>query len=231
MNDRAFRLDFFIAIAAVLISALTAATLIYQTRVIGHQFAATIWPYISVSATYGPQSVEIGVSNDGLGPALIRSAQLSVDGRRLNSWNDYLLLLSKEPAIRVLFLSASKAALAGRPTSMSISESSFGASSTLRPGDSKRLIKISLLPQIPLPAYRALLRHIITMDFCYCSLDGTCWTLHSAPGQNDSASPQTVSGCTASSNILSGTSIAPSSIPSAGRGKSSAASPIPRRRP
>jgi hypothetical protein len=32
MNDRAFRLDFFIAIAAVVISALTAGTLVYQTQ-------------------------------------------------------------------------------------------------------------------------------------------------------------------------------------------------------
>lgn len=30
MNDRAFRLDFFIAVAAVPVSALTAGTLIYQ---------------------------------------------------------------------------------------------------------------------------------------------------------------------------------------------------------
>ncbi|MGC2633018.1 MAG: hypothetical protein WA215_02280 [Candidatus Cybelea sp.] len=52
MNDRNFRLDFFIAIAAVLISALTAGTLFYQTRVIGDEFAATIWPYLSVGTTY-----------------------------------------------------------------------------------------------------------------------------------------------------------------------------------
>ena len=44
MNEKAFRLDFFIAIAALLISALTAGALVYQTRVIADQYAATIWP-------------------------------------------------------------------------------------------------------------------------------------------------------------------------------------------
>ena len=42
MNDRTFRLDFFIAVAAVLISVITAGTLFYQTHVIGDEFAATI---------------------------------------------------------------------------------------------------------------------------------------------------------------------------------------------
>jgi len=48
MNEKAFRLDFFIAIAALLVSAISAIALIYQTRVIGDQYAATIWPYLSI---------------------------------------------------------------------------------------------------------------------------------------------------------------------------------------
>src|SRR5579863_2155170 len=115
MNDRAFRLDFFIAIAALLVSALTAATLIYQTRVIGHQFAASTWPYLSVSTTLDPQAISLDLANDGLGPALIRSAQLTVDGRPLPSWNAYFqTLATEEPALRALFTRAAAQALAGR---------------------------------------------------------------------------------------------------------------------
>ena len=47
VNEKAFRLDFFIAIAALLVSTLTAATLLYQTHVISDQYAATIWPYLT----------------------------------------------------------------------------------------------------------------------------------------------------------------------------------------
>ena len=97
MNDRAFRLDFFIAIAALLVSALTAGTLIYQTRVIGAQYAATIWPYLSVETTYdNPSGVTIALNNEGLGPALIHSAHLSVDGKDASSWYDYFIVLARE---------------------------------------------------------------------------------------------------------------------------------------
>ncbi|MGC2361137.1 MAG: hypothetical protein WA428_02310, partial [Candidatus Cybelea sp.] len=63
MNERTFRLDFFIAVAAVLISAITAGTLFYQTHVIGDEFAATIWPYLSVGTTYDTGGETIEVSN------------------------------------------------------------------------------------------------------------------------------------------------------------------------
>jgi hypothetical protein len=103
MNDRAFRLDFFIAIAAVLISAITAGTLFYQTRVIGDEFAATIWPYLSVGTAYDTGGETIEVANDGVGPALVRSAQLYVDGRKVRAWNDYLKALARDPELRKLF--------------------------------------------------------------------------------------------------------------------------------
>jgi hypothetical protein len=43
VSEKAFRLDFFIAIAALLVSAASTIALIYKTRVIGAQYAATIW--------------------------------------------------------------------------------------------------------------------------------------------------------------------------------------------
>jgi hypothetical protein len=113
MNDRAFRLDFFIAIAAVLISAITAGTLFYQTHVIGDEFAATIWPYLSVGTTYVTGGETIEVANDGVGPALVRSAQLYVDGRKVRAWNDYLKALARDPELRKLFLRAQAAVQAG----------------------------------------------------------------------------------------------------------------------
>ena len=127
VNDRGFRLDFFIAVAAVLISAVTAAALIYQTRVIGDQFAATIWPYLSVGDTYDVNGETIEVSNDGVGPALVRSAQLSVDGRAVPAWNDYLKVLMRDPTLRGLFLRAQAAVLAGRADNETMRMSSIGA--------------------------------------------------------------------------------------------------------
>ncbi len=209
MNDRNFRLDFFIAIAAVLISALTAGTLFYQTRVIGDEFAATIWPYLSVGTTYDTGGETIEVTNDGVGPALVRSAQLYVDGRKVNAWNDYIKAVSRDPELRGLFLRAQAAVRAGPAGHATITMSSIGPSSTLHPDESRTLLKISLPFIVPL---RALVKHAVGIDLCYCSLNGSCWTLHAIPGQINS-DPTPVSHCADSAAIQSNT--APVSLPTA----------------
>ncbi|HLY03999.1 MAG TPA: hypothetical protein VKR56_16055 [Candidatus Cybelea sp.] len=211
MNDRAFRLDFFIAIAAVLISALTAGTLFYQTRVIGDEFAATIWPYLSVGTTYDAGGETIEVTNDGVGPALVRSAQLSVDGRKVGAWNDYIEALARDPELRNLFLRAQAAVQAGPAGHATITLSSIGPSSTLRPGESRTLLRISLPFSVPL---HAMLKHAIVLDFCYCSLNGSCWTLHTIPGQIN-PDPASVSHCADRAAIQSNTVTAapPAALP------------------
>jgi hypothetical protein len=198
VNDRGFRLDFFIAVAAVLISAITAAALIYQTRVIGDQFAATIWPYLSIGATYGTGGETIEVTNDGVGPALVQSAQLFVDGRAVRSWNDYVKVLTHDPELRKFFLRALAAYKAGRADAL-VTMSSIGPSSTLPAGATQRLLRISL-PEIVPP--QALVKHSVAMDFCYCSLNGSCWTLHATTGQIN-GEPAPVSHCSGSAAIQS----------------------------
>ncbi len=199
MSERAFRLDFFIAIAALLVSALTAGTLIYQTRVIGDQFSATIWPYLSVGSTYDADGETIVVTNDGLGPALVRSAQLRVDGSAVRAWNDYIATLQADPQFSPIFRRTRAAVTAGRGRGATLSMSSIGPSSTLRPGESSRLLKLVFAYDVP-PAL--LNRHSISIDLCYCSLNGSCWSLHSTPGRI-SADPKPIAECTAATAIES----------------------------
>jgi hypothetical protein len=199
VNDRAFRLDFFIAIAAVVVSALTAGTLVYQTRVIGDQFSATIWPYLSVLTTYNNNGETIDISNDGVGPALIRSAQLRVDGREVPAWNDYERVIARDPATRTLWLRTRAADLARSNPRAAIMMSSIGPSSTLRPGETLNLLKLLFVSNVPA---QVLTKHVVTIDFCYCSLNRNCWTLHVVPGRIN-PDPQPVSACTASAAIQS----------------------------
>jgi hypothetical protein len=191
VNDRAFRLDFFIAVAAVLVSALTAGTLIYQTRVIGDEFAATIWPYLSIDTTYDNSGETIELTNDGVGPALVRSAQLHVDGRAVRAWNDYVTVLSRDPHLRRIFLQTRAAVLAGSAGRATMLMRSIGPTSTLRPGESDTLLKISLAGSVPTPL---LTKHSLAIDLCYCSLNRSCWILHAIPSQI-SPDPQPVSRC------------------------------------
>jgi hypothetical protein len=87
--------------------------------------------------------------------------------------------------------------------------SSIGPSSTLHPDESRTLLKISLPFSVPLPA---MVKHTVALDLCYCSLNGSCWTLHAIPGQINS-DPQPVSHCAQRAAIQSNT--APVSLPTA----------------
>lgn len=175
--DRLLRFESVIAICALLISALTGATIIYQTRILQNQYAAAIWPYLSVDTSVtDPRHVKVDVTNDGLGPALIRSAQLFVDGRRVPSWESFTSLLAR-----------------GLPRgAATFSSSSINASTTIRPGDTHALIGVKLGPNVSPNVLRT---HRIELKFCYCSLNDSCWTLHAAPGTVTGEYPQRVRSC------------------------------------
>jgi hypothetical protein len=188
MEERAFRLDFFIAIAALLVSALSALMLYYQTRVVADQYAATIWPYISVESTLSATDDRITVTNDGLGPALIKSAQLVYDGKPLASWNDYLADMTRGIKHR-------------EGIRATASLSSIGPASTIRPGDSKQLFDFSYNSAA---LEHAVLAHSVVLKFCYCSLNNSCWQLSEAIQEPPSENEQ-VAACPTHESILSST--------------------------
>jgi hypothetical protein len=205
LKDRELRLDFFIAIGALLVSALTAGTLIYQAHVIGNQFAATIWPYLSVGTTNDRNGETIDVTNDGVGPALVRSAQLKIDNAPVRAWNDYVRVLETDPALRPFFRRTIAAIEAGKGNGAILSMSSFGPSSTLRPGETETLLKLDLAERVPA---QLILKHALSIDLCYCSLNDSCWALHSAAGRI-SNNPRPVAGCASSFAIESNPVMAP----------------------
>jgi hypothetical protein len=170
-QERRLRLDFFIAVAALVVSVLTTITLIYQTHVIGQEYASTIWPYLSVAETYTPGGVAITLQNDGLGPALIQSAQLSIDGTKIDGWNPYLAVLLRDPKIHRLMAHATELARQGQNPGI-ISMSSIGPSTTLRPGDTMTIFHFQIGKS--LTTTTALAAHPITLEFCYCSLNQSC---------------------------------------------------------
>ena len=188
MNDRAFRFDLLIAVCALLISAIAALASVMQTRALQDQYAAAIWPYLSVDSTLNPNGASVDLTNDGLGPALVRSAQLYLDGRPVGAWGDVVRTVFTDPNLHM------KGTVAARM-------SSLNASTTIRPGDSHLLIAITLPKKATI---KALFRHQVSMDICYCSLNDRCWTLHSTPGRAGGEYPHSVSHCTVGPSIEAG---------------------------
>lgn len=189
MKDQLLRFDSLIAVIALLMSTVTAGAMVYQTHVIQEQFAATVWPYLSLEVDNNPDSISVHLVNDGAGPALVRSAQLVVDGKPMDTWNEFFALVHTDPGI-----------LAAGPRGDRSHEqsSSIDASTIVRAGDSKSLIGVSNATPMVLNAVR---KHRIALNFCYCSINDRCWTLDSDLGGTRVSIPQPIGDCRIGPNI------------------------------
>jgi hypothetical protein len=183
---RAIRFDLIIALSALLISSLAtgaswwqARVLVAQTQVLQDQLGAQVWPYISVSMdTDGSSTVKINIANDGLGPAVLRSAVVTVDGVPRANFIDVMHAILGPNLV---------ARAHGDRIGLSLSAGAPG--SVLRPGESVQALGLKS-KRYAVPLLRAYKR----MNFrtCYCAIiPGKCW-------QTDSASlrdPQPVQAC------------------------------------
>jgi hypothetical protein len=163
------RADMIVAVCALLISSLACAAAVLQTRVIGQQLSATVWPYLDYSTSTsnntgnaGPRvqdETTISVTNDGLGPAIIKQAGVTIDRHRL-------------PALDA----AITAFVPNRKRiSGSTSVSNITVGSVIRPGQT-----IVLMDVKGIGFARPVREHLSHIDIpiCYCSLLQTCWIVH-----------------------------------------------------
>src|ERR1700723_3276144 len=95
--EPAIRFDLIIAVCALLISTLAtgaswwqARVLQAQTQVLQEQLGVQVWPYVSVTSSMDSNTEKISVSNDGPGPAVLRSLSATVDGFPKSSFIDIL---------------------------------------------------------------------------------------------------------------------------------------------
>ena len=174
MDEKRFRFDLLIALCALLISGVAAAASAYQTYVIRQQYSATVWPYLTFITSSSETFFSLSVNNAGIGPALIRSAVVSRDGKpialRANP--------STSPAIFYAIAPERKAAdederKAHRHGKTSVTVSSIVRGDVIPAGQTLQLLRVD----------GPFLTHRIVADMrrfdlqlCYCSLLGTCWT-------------------------------------------------------
>lgn len=180
--ERRLRVDLIIALAAVCISAIAAAAAGYQTFVINQQFSATVWPYLALNDTYEPGRVQFRLENDGLGPAIVRSANISVDGRTVNTWTTVI-----------------KSFPLPHHTHLIGSLSSVSDGEVVRAGDSKILLDLhgpALQPKAIFDFQKA---RRISVNICYCSLLQQCWLVHLL---SEESNPRPVRTCPKPESIL-----------------------------
>ncbi len=148
---------------AIGLSVLAVVVSFYQARIAERQAHASVWPYLSIGYSIYDQGDQQGfawnVDNNGLGPALIRSVTVSVDGLPRKRWVDVIAALGLQPG----FLRTTSS-LGGRVLPPNINRETTVAA-----------IRVLSLPEAKVFA-QAVER--LKMDICYCSVYEECWIAH-----------------------------------------------------
>lgn len=168
---RGIRTDLVIAVCALVVSALATGASWWQSHVVAEQLSSQVWPYLTISTTYDPHYVAVEIDNDGLGPAIIRSSVLSIDGTPYSSPVHAFGRVFKQPA----------------HGTVSAQISGLSPGSVIRAGGSARLFRITA-PWAATQFGAAAEAGRFDFRVCYCSLLGNCWTI-SAKQQTDDPQP------------------------------------------
>jgi hypothetical protein len=183
VDDKRFRFDLFIALCALLISTVAAGASAYQTYVINQQFSATVWPYLSFSTDSDKHQRfwELDLRNDGLGPALIRNATVTLDGKPVGLGSDNNPLDETfRPALDAAIVEERR----NHQHDIHTTSSSLGAGDVIPAGTKVTMLRIEGPPLVRRVA--KIVPHV-DVAFCYCSLLGQCWTRSLGDDQPQSA--------------------------------------------
>jgi hypothetical protein len=161
---RGVRLDLLIAVCALLISSLAAGASFWQARVLEEQLGAQVWPYVAVSYDIEGDTVKISINNDGLGPAVLRSETLAVDGVRERTFIDVMHAVLGPHVLARL----------ARGERAGIHLDSSAPGSVVRPAES--IVAYSLTSKhFAAPLLRAIYKRV-DVTLCYCAIiPGKCW--------------------------------------------------------
>ncbi len=81
---RKSHIEYLVAATALFVSLSTLAVYIYQAKVMKEQQHVSVWPYLEWYSG-NVSDFHITVKNKGVGPALIRKVEMTLDGKPVNS--------------------------------------------------------------------------------------------------------------------------------------------------
>ncbi len=80
-----------VAISALVISLFTVVIYIYQAQIMSEQHKDSVWPYVfSGKSINNNDGLSIKVYNKGIGPAIIKSVQVDIQGTSYESWRSLM---------------------------------------------------------------------------------------------------------------------------------------------
>jgi hypothetical protein len=147
----------FIAVAALVVSVSAVVVGLYEASLQRRHDRAEVWPHVEVSTYTMPTGAAVYVENTGIGPAIIKTIVVTLDGKQAHDWDEVLRgLLGRAPAP---FANSSIAARA------------------IRPGDKVTMLGIPAQDQPP-EFWKSIGR--VGLTICYGSVFDEYWQLRDA---------------------------------------------------
>ena len=142
----------FIAVAALVVSLSAVIVGIYEASLQRAHDRADVWPHVEMSTFTSANGASVSLSNHGIGPAIIKTISVTVDGRPYRNWTGVVQALLSRPVTNV----SSRTVL----------------DEGIRAGD--RVELLTLLPaQMPDDFWTTIGR--IALTVCYSSVFGQSW--------------------------------------------------------
>jgi hypothetical protein len=144
-----------IGIMAIVINIITVSVYMYQAHIMQTQQHASAWPYIEWLPSFNEETYYIEITNNGIGPAIIKHVAIELDGKSF-------------PTIDSLFVE-----LVG--TSYFPHYISTVQNRVMPPGKSIRIFQINNEKWAG-TVYSEIRKHEFKMSICYESIYGDAWT-------------------------------------------------------
>lgn len=155
-KDRTDVVDRIVAICALIAAGAAVFIAVYEARLTRAHHRISVWPYVSQYNSYADTTYTRNVVNRGLGPAMVKSFQVSVDGAPQSNWGEAI------------------AQITGMPEPGRMVYSTFGNGTVLLPGHTATVL--TLPPgDVARHFYVNVNRERLRTRVCYCSLYGECW--------------------------------------------------------
>ncbi len=164
--ERAFlRLTFWqtlLSLAGVFTGAVALYAALGESEAVRQQTAATVWPYVQVIindyVNDDDAQMSLEMNNVGVGPARLRSVQLTIGGRAYKNWDQIFRQLMGESVADVEF---GRSSLRGR---------------VLAPAETLTFFS-TRDRSVVLAMQEAIYGGGVSLSYCYCSIFDECWLM------------------------------------------------------
>lgn len=146
----------FIAVAALVVSISAVVVGIYEASLQRHHDKAEVWPHLEIGVFTNAHGAIISLQSTGIGPAIVQSAIVTVDGRPGHNWSDVLGTLNKREPVALGNYSV--------------------VGHGLRPGDQVNMVQMPPGDQ-PMNFWTSIAR--VGVLVCYASVFDEYWTVES----------------------------------------------------